>query len=66
MPRDTSVYLFTRETLHIDSDHLSFSALFVYCVFLNEVDHIKHLWLECRFLDTEIGGSNHGISMLCH
>ena len=22
-------------------------------------------WLECRFLDTEVDGSNPGISMLC-
>ena len=24
------------------------------------------VWLECRFLDTEVDGSNPGISMLCH
>ena len=23
------------------------------------------VWLECRFLDTEVDGSNRGISMLC-
>ena len=23
------------------------------------------MWLECRFLDTEVDGSNPGISMLC-
>ena len=23
------------------------------------------MWLECRFLDTEVGGSHSGISMLC-
>ena len=24
------------------------------------------MWLKCRFLDTDVDGSNPGISMLCH
>ena len=24
------------------------------------------VWLECRFLDTEVDGANTSISMLCH
>ena len=37
---------------------------------LNKLNHgvvwsILVMWLECRFWDTEVDGSNPGISMLC-
>ena len=29
------------------------------------INLVMVIWLECRFLDTEVDGSNPGISMLC-
>ena len=36
---------------------LIMAELLITCILVN--------WLECRFLDTEVDGSNPGISMLC-
>ena len=45
----------------------AFNSPFINCaersVSLNR--SILVMWLECRFLDTEVEGSNPGISMLC-
>ena len=44
----------TSDQLQPDGCKLSVSLTF----------HILVMWLECRFLDTEVDGSNPGISML--
>ena len=43
--------------------------MFVYCIIdmlaiENKVQSILVAWFECRFLDTEVDGSNPGNSML--
>ena len=40
----------------------------VFCLWMQHVNMARSIlvvWLECLFLDTEVDGSNPGISMLC-